>query len=265
MTTKSTITVALCALAAACGGGGSEPAAVPTPAPTAVASDGQAQAPAPAAQSPAASPTPAPTPAPAPVQQPAPAPVVVNVAPAPAPTTYTAEQWRIIGIIEAEIAKVTTHQLATDTQLPGWLKHFEDRLTWWPEYVWRQEMRKIAIQDGGRFSWQEAPTRSQYTDAGALISTLTCSYIPEQLPTQTRYWVDDEKVFINGYQSVDFSNPNPDQYTTITVLDQGSQFIVGVDQQYPSTSGAGRYTVAVPEGRVIKQSFASNSNRVDCQ
>lgn len=177
---RMTQLAALCAILAACGSGADPiPADSPTAAPVATAPQGEAP------DGPVLTPAPNPaTPAPAPVA-PAPAPIAATPSPTPAPTpasapepapapSYTQAQWEIIGIIESEIAKITTNTLATDSQVPGWLAHFEPRRQTMTPWSWRQEMRRIAIEDGRRFGWPDAPTRSQYTDAGARINDMAC-------------------------------------------------------------------------------------------
>lgn len=227
---RMTQIAALCAILAACGSGG-----VPAPEETgeigAVANDQDAQAPAP---QPAPVTPPAASPAPvAQAPQPAPAPAPVPT-PVPAPTpTYTQSQWEVIGIIEAEVAKITTHALATDSQIPGWLDHFEPRRATMTPWAWRQEMRRIAIEDGRRFGWADAPTRDRFTDAGARINAMRCtvrqqSYIP---PGTDETSIEEKTITVGNGRHPTGDHEIPPPGVTVTPL------VSGVDMRY-STSMA---------------------------
>lgn len=277
---KMTTIAALLSVALAACGSGASPAETTTNSddtPTAPAITPQATTPPPSAPVPTPSPTPAPNPSPAPfpvptpapAPQPSPAPTPVPTpspipTPAPAPTpVYTQDQWTIIATIETEVAKVTTHTLDTQSQIPGWLAYFEPRKATMSEIDWRKEMRRIAIEDGRRFSWADAPTRSNYIDSGARISTLRCTFIPQPDETTMQFWLDNGVLFMNSLPSQHVTTAN-DEFTTVARFDQPGRVIWTIDKQFPTASSSGQFTMLLPEGEVVQQSYSSTGGRQDC-
>jgi len=191
---------------------------------------------------------------------------------------YTPLQLGIIAVIEEEVAKITTHRLDANTQMPGWLAHFEARQDWWPEFQWRQEMRKIAIEDGSRYGWANAASRFQFTSTGAAISYMRCDYLEGETITRTYYTnaiVDGMSLTVDGAGAYSLEpkityigpgTPYGDDYvlSTVTLERSGQTYRWALLNTPPVGHGDSAVAEIDVSGRVLLYRHAYSFITTDC-